>query len=75
MNAIPLPTKTEILNALKPVVDPDMRISLVDLGLIYDIVIEDSGRILIKMTLTSPACPFAPQMLQDVHDAAQDAQG
>lgn len=52
-----------------------MGISLVDLGLIYDIEIEDSGRVLINMTLTSPGCPSAPQMIQNIHNAAQDIEG
>jgi metal-sulfur cluster biosynthetic enzyme len=70
-----LPTKTEVMEALKPVVDPDIGLSLVDLGLIYDVLIEESGRLSIRMTLTTPACPFAPQLLQSVNDAAEKIEG
>jgi len=58
--------KDEIINALKNVKDPEIGLDIVTLGLVYDIQIVDSGVIYIKMTLTTPMCPFGPQILDDV---------
>src|SRR5690349_7215483 len=50
-------TDTDILNALRTVVDPELGINIVDLGLVYGVEIAD-GRLRIEMTMTSPACPL-----------------
>jgi metal-sulfur cluster biosynthetic enzyme len=60
-----MPTKEEILEALQDVVDPEMGLSLVDLGLIYEIGIVDNT-VNVIMTLTSPACPFGPTLIDEV---------
>ncbi len=62
-----VPTPEDVMNALKPIHDPEIRIGIVDLGLIYDVAVEDSGKVLVKMTLTTPACPFGEQLLTEVH--------
>lgn len=53
----------ELIDALKQVIDPELMINIVDLGLIYDITQED-GTVKVDMTLTSPACPAGPQLVQ-----------
>ncbi|MDD3730979.1 MAG: iron-sulfur cluster assembly protein [candidate division Zixibacteria bacterium] len=53
-----VPTKQQIIEALKPVQDPEIRIGIVDLGLIYDIDVDELGEVKVKMTLTTPACPY-----------------
>ena len=50
-------TKEEVLEALKNVYDPEIGIDIVNLGLIYDIKI-DNGDVSVKMTMTSPGCPL-----------------
>ncbi|HOA52178.1 MAG: metal-sulfur cluster assembly factor [Thermogutta sp.] len=60
-----------VWEALKQVRDPEIGIDLVNLGLIYEILItehEGKSDIHVKMTLTSPACPSGPQMIQEVKD-------
>jgi len=57
-----------IREALKQVIDPELFVNIVDLGLIYGVKIEDSEEegqsdITVEMTMTSPACPAAPQLL------------
>ena len=67
-----LPTKEEVFEALKPVQDPEIRIGIVDLGLIYDVDISEIGKVTVKMTLTTPACPYGEMLVAMVHRAAED---
>ncbi len=55
-----------IRRALRQVKDPEINLSVIDLGLVYDIEVSDEGDVDIKMTLTSPGCPSGPEMLADV---------
>ena len=62
-----LPTEEQIREALKQVVDPEIHIDIVNLGLVYGIERDEAkGEILFKMGLTSPGCPFGPQILTAV---------
>ena len=54
------PNEGQILNALRPIVDPDFNRSIVDLGFVKDIQIQD-GRVAFKIELTTPACPVKEQ--------------
>ncbi|MEW4488280.1 putative 1,2-phenylacetyl-CoA epoxidase, subunit D [Thalassoglobus neptunius] len=55
--------EVELLETLKQVIDPELMINIVDLGLIYDIA-QEEGVVNVNMTLTSPACPAGPQIVQ-----------
>ena len=59
-----------VRSALETVMDPEIGLSVIDLGLIREIAITP-GRTAIKMMLTTPFCPYAPQMVADVKAAAQ----
>jgi len=52
----------KIVEALKTVFDPEIPVDIYELGLIYDILVDAQNRVLVKMTLTSPACPSAQQI-------------
>lgn len=69
-----MPTYEEILEALKVVEDPEMGISIVDLGLIYDAEINDR-RVSITMTLTTPACPVGPYLIGQVKEVVERLPG
>ena len=62
-------TKEEIIGKIEPIEDPEMRLSIVDLGLIYDVVILDDRMVNVFMTLTTPGCPYGPQIIKAVKDA------
>lgn len=51
-----------LIESLKQVVDPELMINIVDLGLVYEVAQEDRT-VKVKMTLTSPACPAGPQII------------
>ncbi len=65
-------TFRQIGAALQPVIDPEIRMSVVDLGLIYGAEISSGDKglsVKIKMSLTSPACPYGPMLLASAHTA------
>jgi metal-sulfur cluster biosynthetic enzyme len=57
-------SRDDVLEALKDVVDPELGINVVDLGLIYDVLVDDASIATIDMTLTSAACPLT-DMIED----------
>ena len=59
----------DVMDALAEVIDPEMGISVTDLGLIY-CVENQEGHLEVTMTLTSPGCPVAPEIMAAVHRAA-----
>jgi metal-sulfur cluster biosynthetic enzyme len=59
----PPPDETAMIDALKEVIDPELMINIVDLGLVYSITL-DERQVHVDMTLTSPACPAGPQIVQ-----------
>ena len=65
----------DIVEAIKTVCDPEIMINVYDLGLIYKINQEENGNINIDMTLTSPMCPVAGILPQEVADAVAKVKG
>lgn len=59
--------------ALKAVIDPELGINIVDLGLIYNVCIEEEGRITITMTLTMPSCPLYTSFAQEIERELRQA--
>ena len=63
-------TETELIDALKQVIDPELMVNIVDLGLIYS-VNQNDRKVDVEMTLTSPACPAGPQIVQQAKMALE----
>jgi len=63
-----------LLEALKDVIDPELMVNIVDLGLIYEIE-QEEGKVNVDMTLTSPACPAGPQLMQQAKMALEKLEG
>jgi metal-sulfur cluster biosynthetic enzyme len=61
--------------ALRKVKDPELGLNIVDLGLIYEITVDEKQNIHVDMTLTSPGCPAGPQIMTDVERALQALPG
>lgn len=66
-----LEVEGKIVEALKTVYDPEIPVNVYDLGLIYEIDVNESGDADIKMTLTAPNCPMVDILLMDVEQAVQ----
>ena len=67
-------TEADIRKALRKVKDPELNLDLVVLGLIYDVRI-DGGRVDVTMSLTSPMCPVAGQLLDEARAAVEGVPG
>jgi metal-sulfur cluster biosynthetic enzyme len=67
--------REQILEALKVVKDPEIPVNVVDLGLIYDVRIDDEGAVDIDMTLTSMGCPVQDMIEADAELAAMKVEG
>jgi metal-sulfur cluster biosynthetic enzyme len=65
-------TEADIREALNDVIDPELGISIVDLGLVYGIAIDDERKVAIDMTLTSAACPLTDVIEDQVAEALHD---
>ena len=64
--------KDRILEALEMVIDPELGIDIVNLGLVYEIRFEQDGRTEIDMTLTTMGCPLADLLTNQIHDVMKD---
>ena len=62
----------QVIECIRTVVDPEIPVNLYDLGLIYEIKINDNNDIKIKMTLTNPNCPVAASMPEKVGKAVEN---
>jgi metal-sulfur cluster biosynthetic enzyme len=61
-------TEDSVREALKQVIDPELFVNIIDLGLVYDVNLAPAGEktnVGIEMTMTSPACPAGPQLIQN----------
>lgn len=66
--------KKQIEDALKQVIDPELGMNIVDLGLIYEIKI-DKNNVFVKITLTSPSCPVGPMILSQAEESIKAVEG
>ena len=69
-----LVTEELVREQLKEVMDPELHLSILELGLVYGVEVE-SGKIKVVYTLTSPACPLGPVIDGQIHDVLTDLPG
>ena len=69
-------TQDQVMEAMRPVSDPEIGMSIVDLGLIYGVDIEEEGKkVQVSMTLTSPMCPYGPELVAAAKNAVAGIAG
>jgi metal-sulfur cluster biosynthetic enzyme len=69
-----MPTVDDVQEALTNVIDPELGLDFVELGLIYDIEVED-GEVFVSFTLTSPGCPIGPQVAEQMEEFVGELDG
>ena len=62
---VKVPTEEEIFEAMKDVIDPELMVNIVDLGLLYGATVDDEANVTLDMTLTSPTCPLTDRIEYD----------
>ena len=70
-----MPSQEQILETLRNVIDPDLKKDLVTLGMIQDVVIDKSGKVSLRLVLTTPACPFRGTLETEVKNAVRSVPG
>ena len=69
------PLKDRVIAALKEVYDPELPVNVYDLGLIYELDVNEQSEVNVVMTLTAPNCPVADQIVRDIEKAIVSTKG
>jgi FeS assembly SUF system protein len=67
--------ESAIIGVLKTIYDPEVPVNIYEMGLIYDILIDDDFRVNVVMTLTAPNCPVAESLPQEVKETVMKVEG
>ncbi len=67
--------EAEVVEALKTVNDPELGIDIVNLGLVYDILVNEDGDVKVDFTLTTMGCPIAPLIDEQIKEATEHIEG
>ena len=71
-----MPTEDQVRAALRRVKDPELNLNIIDLGLVYEIAVDDqTADVHVQMTLTSPGCPAGPEIMSDAQAAIEGLEG
>ncbi|WP_353663073.1 metal-sulfur cluster assembly factor [Hydrogenimonas sp. SS33] len=68
-------TKEQVYDAIRKVVDPEVGFNLVEMGLIYDVIIDENNNVKVVMTLSTRGCPLHQMLTQWVKDAVKEVPG
>lgn len=68
-------TRAQVLDALANVIDPELGLDIVDVGLVYRVDVTEDNHIEIDFTLTTPGCPLANTIVEDIHREVAAATG
>jgi len=69
-----VPTKDDIFDALSNVIDPELGLDFVELGLVYEVEVEGED-VHVTFTLTTPACPIGPQVTEQIEEFVSEVDG
>ena len=67
--------KNRVIEKIKQIYDPEIPVNIYELGLIYNIKIDENNNVKIDMTLTSPNCPVVESLLKEVKDSIMNIEG
>ena len=73
--AAAVPTPDTVRKTLRAVKDPELNLNIMDIGLVYDVEVSDTGQVHVRMTLTSPGCPAGTEIIDDVKRVVTDLDG
>ncbi len=65
----------EVNDALREVIDPELGLDFVELGLIYGVEVDPSGAVKVTYTLTAPGCPIGPQVAEQIEEFVGEIEG
>ena len=68
-------TEKDVRRALRKVKDPELNLNIIDIGLVYEVDVDESGSVHVQMTLTSPGCPAGAEIIADVKRVVVDLEG
>ena len=69
------PTPDTVRKALRAVKDPELNLNIMDIGLVYNVEVAETGQVHVRMTLTSPGCPAGTEIIDDVKKVLSDLDG
>ncbi len=64
--------KDKVIGEIKKIYDPEIPVNIYELGLIYDIIVDDKNNVKVNMTLTTPNCPVAESLPKEVKDSIKE---
>lgn len=67
--------RRQVIDMIRTCYDPEIPVNIYELGLIYDVHIDDSNNVHVRMTLTSPACPVAGSLPKEVETRIKNVEG
>ncbi|HLF63923.1 MAG TPA: SUF system Fe-S cluster assembly protein [Saprospiraceae bacterium] len=67
--------KEKVMEVLKTIYDPEIPVDIWELGLVYGLDVDDAGKVMVRMTLTSPACPVAESLPVEVYQRVMETEG
>jgi FeS assembly SUF system protein len=70
-----LKIEQDIVKVLKNIYDPEIPVNIYDLGLIYEITVNDDAAVIVTMTLTAPNCPVADELVENVNAGIREVDG
>ncbi len=70
-----LELETEIARVLKNIYDPEIPVNIYDLGLIYDIILDEERKVELVMTLTAPNCPMVDELMAEINEKVKAVEG
>jgi metal-sulfur cluster biosynthetic enzyme len=68
-------TAEDVTEVLRDVIDPELGLDFVELGLIYEVEVDDDGAVRVTYTLTSPGCPIGPQVSEQIEEFVSEIDG